>query len=251
MPAKSVPNLLQFPDTGKLALLGRNTVTLLVLAASLAALFLILIQQHGYLFKGAYGRIPPAAVFRPATKPAAAPVQAAAIAEQERQRVIAEFLARRYRVSQDVALNFVGIAHAAGHQIELDPLLILAVMAVESRFNPIAESVAGAKGLMQIIPKYHGDKLEEFGGEKVVFDPAINIMVGAQILKEYLRRTGNLGMALQLYAGALSDDQDIYTTRVMNEKQRLQTVVKLKAAHRTEMKTASAGDEFRDGLPGR
>jgi soluble lytic murein transglycosylase-like protein len=246
MRAKSFPNLLRVLDTGTLAQWGRNTVSFLVLAASLAALFLILLQLHGHLFQGAYARILPVQVFKATSKPAAAPVLPAADPDEERQRAIAEFLATRYRVSQDVAVKFVGIAYVAGNQIGLDPLLILAVMAVESRFNPIAESLVGAKGLMQIIPKYHGDKLEEFGGEKAVFDPATNIVVGSQILKEYLRRTGNLSMALQMYAGALNDEQDIYTTRVMSEKLRLQTVLNRNAARWTEIKTASASDVLRD-----
>lgn len=154
-------------------------------------------------------------------------VNATPAAQQEaaRNRAISEFLAKRYRVSQAVTFDLVGIAHTAGRQLGLDPLLIIAVIAVESRFNPIAESVAGAKGLMQIIPKYHGDKLEEFGGEKAIFDPEANIIVGSRILKEYLGRTGNLGTALQMYAGALDDNQDLYTSRVMGEKQRLQQVV--------------------------
>jgi soluble lytic murein transglycosylase-like protein len=138
---------------------------------------------------------------------------------------LADFLARRYRVSEDVTFDLVSFAHAAGHQLGLDPLLIIAVMAVESRFNPIAESVAGAKGLMQVIPKYHPEKLQEYGGEGAVFDPRTNILVGSQILKEYLRRTGSMNAALQMYAGAANDEQDVYTTKVMNEKQRLQHVV--------------------------
>ena len=94
-----------------------------------------------------------------------------------------------------------------------------------ARFNPIAESGAGAKGLLQVIPKYHMEKLEEFGGEHAVFDPETNILVGSKILKEYLRRTGNLSIALQMYAGALNDREDGYTVKVMNEKQRLQQAV--------------------------
>jgi len=146
-------------------------------------------------------------------------------AEDRRYRAIASFLAQRYRVSQDVTLDLVGIAHSAGHQLGLDPLLIIAVIAVESRFNPIAESVAGAKGLMQVIPRYHGDKLREFGGEDSVFDPRANILVGSRILKEYLSRTGNLSIALQMYAGALNDKDDVYTERVMREKARLRQVI--------------------------
>ena len=49
--------------------------------------------------------------------------------------------------------------------------------------------------------------------------------MGSQILKEYLRRTGSMNAALQMYAGAANDEQDVYTTKVMSEKQRLQRVV--------------------------
>ncbi len=92
-------------------------------------------------------------------------------ADEARYHAVSEFVARRFRVSQEAAFDLVTLAHSAGRQLQLDPLLIIAVIAVESRFNPIAESRAGAKGLMQIIPKYHGDKLEEFGGEQAVFEP--------------------------------------------------------------------------------
>jgi hypothetical protein len=146
-------------------------------------------------------------------------------AEEARYRALSQFVAKRYLVSQDAAFDLVTHAHSAARQLHLDPLLIIAVIAVESRFNPIAESPAGAKGLMQIIPKYHGDKLEAFGGEEAVFEPEANIHVGARILKEYLRRTGNLGMALQMYAGALDDEKDRYTNKVLNERFRLQQVV--------------------------
>ena len=162
----------------------------------------------------------------PAVDPGAV-VQAAAAAAQppheERHHALSEFLSKRYNVSQTVTLDLVNMAHDAGRQVGVDPLLILAVMAVESRFNPLAESVAGAKGLMQVIPKYHLAKFREFGGEKwSVFDPETNILVGSQILKEYLRRTGNVTAALQLYVGSPEDDNDGYTGRVMTEKQRLQ-----------------------------
>lgn len=153
------------------------------------------------------------------------PQQVLSWAEESRYRALSEFVARRYRVSQEVAFDLVGVAHGAARQLGLDPLLIIAMIAIESRFNPIAESVAGAKGLMQIIPKYHSAKLEEFGGEQAVYDPEANIQVGAQILKEYLRYTGNLGSALQMYAGALGDADDQYTRKVLDEKRRLQQVI--------------------------
>ena len=145
--------------------------------------------------------------------------------EENRYRALSEFVAKRYRVSQDVAFDLVSLAHQEGSRFQLDPLLIIAVIAIESRFNPIAESGAGAKGLMQIIPKYHTDKLDEFGGEHAVFDPATNIQVGSRILREYIRRTGNVGIALQMYAGALGDSEDQYTNKVLTERGRLQQVL--------------------------
>jgi len=161
---------------------------------------------------------------------AAAELAPAAGPENSRYRALSQFLAKRYKVSQTVTHDLVTMAHAAGHQIGVDPLLIIAVMAVESRFNPIAESVAGAKGLMQIIPRYHTDKFHEHGGVKAVFDPETNILVGSQIIKEYLARTGELNSALQMYAGAASDQHEGYFGKVMTEKERLLQVLRKRRA---------------------
>jgi soluble lytic murein transglycosylase-like protein len=203
----------------------RKMVTLAMLIASFSALGLLLHERYGAQWlESAYAAVESEAkaVSNRVMAPQPAPV---VHPDAARHEALAEFLAKRYRVSQDVTLEFVQIAHAEAARVNLDPLLIMAVIAVESRYNPIAESGVGAKGLMQIIPKFHGDKLAEFGGEKAVFDPESNIRVGTRILREYLSRTGNLGIALQMYAGALADNNDTYTTKVLGEKQRLQRVV--------------------------
>jgi soluble lytic murein transglycosylase-like protein len=201
----------------------RKFVSVLALAASVAALALIINTQYGHYLFGGDQR---AVLAQAATdSPDASQPVALSPAEESRYRAISEFVANRYRVSQTVAFDLVELAHRVGRDLQLDPLLIIAVISIESRFNPIAESVKGAKGLMQIIPKYHTDKLQEFGGVDSVFDPETNIQVGAQILKEYIRMTGNVGIGLQMYAGALSDSEDQYTNKVMNEKARLQQVV--------------------------
>jgi soluble lytic murein transglycosylase-like protein len=129
-------------------------------------------------------------------------------------------------VAQDATEQLVEAAHEAGRRTGLDPLLILAVMAVESRFNPIAESVVGAKGLMQVIPKYHQEALDALGGEDAVFDPMTNILVGARILKDAVRRGGGLMPGLQLYNGAYGDNTQQYAQKVMAEKQRMQRMLK-------------------------
>ena len=146
--------------------------------------------------------------------------------ENPEYRTLAVYLSRRYKVAQEATEQLVGAAHEAGNRTGLDPLLLLAVMAVESRFNPIAESVMGAKGLMQVIPKFHQDKLNALGGEDSVFDPMTNIMVGARILKDAVRRGGGLIPGLQLYAGAFGDDSQQYAQKVIAEKQRMQQMLK-------------------------
>ena len=141
-------------------------------------------------------------------------------------RTLAIYLSRRYKVAQEATEQLVGAAHEAGSRTGVDPLLLLAVMAVESRFNPIAESVMGAKGLMQVIPRFHQDKLDALGGEEAVFDPMTNIMVGARILKDAVRRGGGLVPGLQLYNGAFGDDSQQYAQKVIAEKQRMQQMLK-------------------------
>ena len=211
------------PQPGRLAQWSRKLVSVLALAASVAALALIVESQHGpSLFGQPLGASGPHFRIGDAQGGQAVVLNPT---EETRYRELSGFVAKRYRVSQDVAFDLVSLAHQEGNRFQLDPLLIIAVIAIESRFNPIAESGAGAKGLMQIIPKYHTDKLEEFGGEQAVFDPATNIQVGSRILREYIRRTGNLGIALQMYAGALGDTEDQYTTKVLNEQRRLQQVL--------------------------
>lgn len=150
----------------------------------------------------------------------------AADAENPQYRTLAVYLARRYKVAQDATEQLVGVAHEVGSRTGLDPLLILAVMAVESRFNPIAESVMGAKGLMQVIPRFHQDKLDALGGEDSVLDPMTNVMVGARILKDAVRRGGGLMPGLQLYNGAFSDDSQQYAQKVMAEKERMLQMLK-------------------------
>lgn len=224
MSAKSIPDLFQGLDLDRLASWGRSTVSVLVLIASLAALILIINDQYGpRFFSNPYSSLLSLGMAEPVT--ADSPAPAIAPSADRTHAALTDFLAKRYKVSKAVTHELVSIAYGAGRKIGLDPLLIIAVISVESRFNPIAESVAGAKGLMQIIPKYHLEKFEALGGASEVFNPETNILVGSKILKEYLGRTGNLSMALQMYAGALNDDQDVYTNKVMNEKQRLQYVV--------------------------
>jgi soluble lytic murein transglycosylase-like protein len=147
-------------------------------------------------------------------------------AVDRRYETLANYLARRYRVAPEPTEELVHAAFAAGRLTQLDPLLILAVIAVESRFNPIAESDYGARGLMQVVPRFHLEKLAAHGGEASVLQPHTNIFVGARILDEYIERTGSLEAGLQLYNGAPDDPARTYAQRVLAEHQRLQQVLR-------------------------
>jgi soluble lytic murein transglycosylase-like protein len=139
-------------------------------------------------------------------------------------RELAAHLSRRYRVALDSTEEWVGAAHDTGIRVGLDPLLILAVIAIESSFNPIAQSSAGAMGLMQVIPRYHQDTLEEHGASGVLLDPAVNIVVGARILKRYISDAGSLEAGLQFYNGARPDPSRRYANKVIAERDRLRNV---------------------------
>lgn len=142
-----------------------------------------------------------------------------------RQRDLAEFIARRYRVAEAASTAYVSTAYRTGLERSVDPLLVLAVMAVESRYNPVAESSMGAKGLMQVIPKYHQDKLLAHGGERALLEPEVNIEVGVQILQEYMARAGAIETALQMYNGALDEPTARYAGKVLAELERLRQFV--------------------------
>ncbi len=164
----------------------------------------------------------------PATRsshPASQRIEIVARVREREQRAVVEFISRRYRVAEEAIASFVSSAYRAGAEHRVDPLLILAVVAIESRFNPVAESLLGAKGLMQVLPKYHQDKLFEHGGEPALLDPEINIRVGTQILREYLGRFGEIETALQVYAGALDEPNSQYASKVLAVRARLEQLI--------------------------
>ena len=137
---------------------------------------------------------------------------------------LASILADRYRISKEATLEFVHFAFGEGSRFGVDPLLILSVMAVESRFNPVAESNAGALGLMQIIPRFHSEKYDT--NDQSLLDPETNIHVGVKILREYIARESSQVAALQRYNGAYDDPTTAYANKVLGEKNWLQRALK-------------------------
>jgi soluble lytic murein transglycosylase-like protein len=147
------------------------------------------------------------------------------IGSSRQQQWVTNWLSKRYRVANDATNMLVSAAYVTAKEIKLDPLLILSVMAIESGFNPFAESPVGAQGLMQVMSKVHHDKFEDHGGVKAALNPVANIKVGSLILKDYVRRGGSVEAGLKLYvgAGALESDSG-YGAKVLAEYRRLKEV---------------------------
>lgn len=141
------------------------------------------------------------------------------------QAAVVKWLSRRYKVAPEPVSALVQEAWQIGQRLKVEPTLILAVMAIESSFNPFAQSPVGAQGLMQVMTRVHDDKYEAFGGSRAAFDPVTNLRVGVQVLKECITRAGGLEGGLRAYVGAagLTDDGG-YVGRVLAEQLNLRRV---------------------------
>jgi hypothetical protein len=185
-------------------------------------------EQHvlGWLLARQEARQAGDAIPEPASPDAAARATAADLATLSKQQAtVATWLARRYRVAVEPVGRLVQEAWESGQRAGLDPTLILAVIAVESSFNPFAQSSMGAQGLMQVMTRIHDGKYERFGGARAAFDPVSNLRVGVQVLRECIARAGSLEGGLKHYVGAahFADDGG-YAGKVLAEQANLRRI---------------------------
>jgi Transglycosylase SLT domain len=143
----------------------------------------------------------------------------------KQQAAVAYWLSKKYRIAPEPLSALVAEAYDTGARVKVDPTLILAIMAIESGFNPFAQSSVGAQGLMQVMTKIHRDKYEDFGGQLAAFDPLTNLRVGVKVLQECIARAGSVEGGLKFYVGAANlEDDGGYAAKVMAEHGRLQSV---------------------------
>ncbi|SFN15804.1 lytic transglycosylase domain-containing protein [Variovorax sp. OV329] len=141
------------------------------------------------------------------------------------QAAVAYWLSKKYRVAAEPLSVLVAEAYDLGKRTKLDPTLILAIVAVESSFNPFAQSHVGAQGLMQVMTRVHGDKYEPAGGTLTAFDPVTNMRVGVKVLMECISRAGSVEGGLRYYVGAANlNDDGGYAAKVLAEHERLRLV---------------------------
>lgn len=186
-------------------------------------------------FQGQAGFLQGLQAMFPAGVSASEPAAAAAVqsvAQVEAGRLVPSMLkalndvARRYRVSREALLPIFLAAQDSAREQGLDPLLVVAVIGVESGFNPFSQSVVGAQGLMQVMPRFHADKLPQDAGELPFFDPVTNVQVGTRILRESIARNGGLVPGLQQFGGAVDDPAQRYASKVLGERRRLEAALR-------------------------
>ncbi|TXI81059.1 transglycosylase SLT domain-containing protein [Cupriavidus sp. Marseille-Q8015] len=151
----------------------------------------------------------------------------AALGTAREQATVADYIARKYRVASQATAQLVKAAYLTGREVGIDPLLILGVIAIESSFNPYAESGVGAQGLMQVMTKVHQDKYEAVGGVAEALNPYANIKIGALVLKDCIARAGSIEGGLRFYVGSTTSTDGGYGAKVLAERARLRALLGL------------------------
>jgi soluble lytic murein transglycosylase-like protein len=140
----------------------------------------------------------------------------------QNQRAVADFFEKKYNLDRAKIEEYVSNTILIAKEVNIDPVLLLAVISVESNFNPNTKSHAGAEGLMQVMTSVHKDKYALYGGTTEAAKPEVNIRVGAYILKYLIATAGSLRNGLKFYVGAANaEDDGGYTEKVMAERNRL------------------------------
>ena len=209
---------MHFPQKLLLARAGNTILNYLYLDA-LAVVLVFILATGATNGLNISGFLSPSNDIHETPGPAAAPVQQGLTPVMS---AALDQVAQRYRISPAALQPIFETVQSVGREQRLDPLLIIAVISIESRFNPISQSPSGAQGLMQVIPRYHQDKVPKSSPAHPFLDPVANIRIGAQILQEAIRRQGGLMEGLQYYAGAADDEDRSYATKVLSEKLRLE-----------------------------
>jgi soluble lytic murein transglycosylase-like protein len=176
----------------------------------------------------AFPSIASAAAAIPSSKIDHAALDAQFLKGDKERHAVANHLATKYRISLTESLRYVSHAIEVANEVNLDPMLLLAIMATESSFNPNAQSHAGAQGLMQVLTRVHTEKFEPYGGVVAAFVPEANIRVGALILKACIAKAGSLEAGLRSYLGApnASSGPNSYTYKVITEREELNEVAR-------------------------
>ena len=160
------------------------------------------------------------------------------VALSQADAVVLELTKAERPLPMPVALRIAATVCDEGRDAGYDPLLILAVMRIESAYDHLAISPVGAEGLMQLMPLTAQSMAEELRvgwSDGSSFDPVLNVLLGTHYLGHLQQRFGRLDWALTAYNrgpaavlrilreyGSLPPEiRDFYVSKVLRRYQRL------------------------------
>ena len=122
-------------------------------------------------------------------------------------------------MSEERIRETVRMVYAKSQTNGLDPHFVLGMILQESQFNTRAKSFAGAAGLMQVIPRWHRDKI----GKRNIYNPVVNVDVGVDVLVECIQRNkNNIRKAVSCYSGGANQ----YYRKVTDHQRKFRTAAK-------------------------
>lgn len=125
-------------------------------------------------------------------------------------------------------VEYAALIHKYADENGLDPNLVVAMIKVESDFDPEAVSPMDARGLMQILPEtaqWIADEFEEPYNEENLFDPEQNIRYGTYYLKYLIEHFGNQDVAIAAYNGGMGNVRNwLDDDTISHEGERLEDI---------------------------
>lgn len=161
----------------------------------------------------------------PETQPAAPETQPAApetqptVPETQPSQPTGSIRVTNVALSSDLTQYTLNLCSQYG----VDSSVIFSVMYHESHFNAGATSGSGARGLMQIIPRYSASRMAKLGVTNL-YDPASNILVGIDLLAEYYHTYGSWNQALTAYRTGNAGNDSAYAATILGSVGMFQTV---------------------------
>ncbi len=128
-------------------------------------------------------------------------------------RLIDYIIKSNPRLSREVAEELAHSMIVASQENRIPINLMIGLMKVESGFDQYAISNAGALGFMQVMPRWHYDKIGK-AEDKNIYSPATNVKVGSTVLRDCMNKFKQVDNALQCYNGSNNDPTKKYANKV-------------------------------------
>lgn len=143
------------------------------------------------------------------------------VEDLQRDRLVTAITRLYKRISHSEAVRVVDLAYYYANQHRVKPSLVLGIIGVESGFNRMAVSPDGSKGYMQVLPKYHKDKI----AGRNIHNPQVNIEIGAQIFGDCVKHRKTVHQALACYNGAITPSKAAAYARKVTQKTELIEII--------------------------